>query len=136
MSSSKRGGFAMATAILTIPVATAAMMSVGFLCAADCQGTADAATGAQLRQLLLAACVDARSHLSLPDKTASWKTALPADLASYGAKVETAMMTDDNGILFTITATIGKSHATQLLRFARIGDRWTPTWAQLSDPSD
>jgi type II secretory pathway component PulK len=136
MKNSSRQGFAMATAILLIPIATVAMMSIGMLAAADYRRTASTAEGAQLRQLLLAASIDARSHLVDLSSPRSWQTALPTDLATAGAKVETTMTLAGQTADLTITATLGPSHAAEQMRFNHSGDRWLPVSAELTDSSD
>jgi len=135
MNAPRRRGFAMATAISFIPLATMAMMSVGMLCAADYRRTADIAAGAQLRQMLLAAAVDARSHLADANSPPTWKTSLPADLGSCGAMVQTTMSIDRNVARMAIAATLGDRHADAEMHFVRDGDRWVARSTDLSDPS-
>jgi hypothetical protein len=136
MNRPKRRGFAMATAISFIPLATMAMVSVGMLCAADYHRTADAATGAQLRQMLLAGAVDARSHVgNIIVSPANWETSLPADLAAGGARVQTSQAIDAGGIRLTITATLGDRRADEVMHFVLDGDRWVAHSTDLNDSS-
>jgi len=136
----KRRGFAMATAISFIPLATMAMVSVGMLCAFDCGRTASVAEGAQLRQMLLAAAVDARGHLPSEARTSSttaaWITPLPSELGSNGAKLQTEMIIDSDRARLTINATFGDRHAAEQMKFVRDQDRWVAVAVQLIDTTN
>jgi hypothetical protein len=136
MTSFNRQGFAMATAILLIPIGTVAMMSIGMLASADYRRTASTAEGAQLRQLLLAASIEARTHLADAASPQSWEISLPASLATAGANATTVMTRDGQTANLTITASLGPSHAMEQMRFDHTSGQWFCVSTELTDSSD
>jgi hypothetical protein len=122
-----RRGFAVATAMCMIALVAVAMTAVCALLTADVRRTINGAADAQLRQLLIAAEVDAPAHLSDAAQR-QWTTPLPPSLME--ARVASSRLEAPGAVL--ATAAIPGRTMTEELRFEPSGKVWVLVRAELS----
>jgi type II secretory pathway component PulK len=123
-----RSGFAIATAMFMIAIVAVAMAAVGALLAADVRRTLNGTADAQLRQLLVAAEIDAPAHLSdLTQET--WTTALPPSLAE--GHVETTRLPATDGAELRVSASIADRALIEQLHFDHSPNGWRLKAAEL-----
>jgi hypothetical protein len=115
----KNSAFAAVTAIVLLGLVATTLGAMAMMFAADARRTRDAATEAQLRQLLIAGAASAQQRLEKGPTTFDAKLTAPAD----GALQLTAAP-DGEAVRVTITATLGPRRQQQTLRFTRAGDKW------------
>jgi type II secretory pathway pseudopilin PulG len=126
----RQRGFAVTTAMFILAVAGVAMAVVGALLVADVNRTLANAADAQLRQLLIAAEIDAQFHLSEPGQM-KWRHALPNSLS--GAKVETQKLSVAGRLRLRASASIGGRTMVEALEYNQSSNGWrlvgTELWA-------
>ncbi len=105
------------------------MAAVGAVLAADLRRTLDCETDAQLRQLLIAAEIDAPAHLADPANE-KWVTPLPPSLAADG-RVEIRRIVSVNGVNLVVTASARDRSLSEQLQFDRAADGWNLIGADL-----
>jgi hypothetical protein len=123
----RRLGFTLATSMCLIAIAAVAMTAVCSLLRADIRRTLNGAADAQLRQLLIAAQIDAPSHLSDAAQQ-EWETRVPPSLGA--ARVSTRRL-DAAGAVF-VRAAIADRAMTEELHFQPSGRAWLLSSAALS----
>jgi type II secretory pathway component PulK len=114
-------GFAVTTALFMVAIIGVAALAIGQLVATDMRRTLSREIDAQLRELLLAAAVDAPSHLANANQP-DWTMALPSELGD--AKLQAQRQPTTDGATVVITATLAGRRMSEELRFAQSNDSW------------
>jgi hypothetical protein len=122
----------MTTALFMLVIAGVAMGTVGALLATDVRRTLNGSADAQLRQLLIAAEIDATLHLAHPIPE-TWTTPIPPSLAALGT-VRTRRTSSADGLELSTTATLAGRSLVQELRFKQTANGWQLVEATL-DPA-
>jgi predicted ATPase len=125
-----KSAFAIPVAMCMIAIVAVAMTAVCALLAADIRRTLNGSADAQLRQLLLAAELDAPSHLSDASEH-QWTTPLPLALSSF--QLTTTRLSDSGSL--HITATLDRRTLAEDLHFDPTPTGWHLTTAQLFPPT-
>jgi type II secretory pathway component PulK len=129
-----RRGFALIAAVLLLGLVVVAVTLLANATAADGQRTLECQQRAQLDQLLLAAATDAPAHLKSSNLKSndSWQCDLPTALSEQSASVETTVTSvESDHIDLHVRARLANRSAEQSLRFARAGNGWRLSSAQI-----
>lgn len=118
-----RKGFAGVTAVTLLAMLGVMLAAMGSFIAAEARRTYDAASEAQLRQLLLAGASAASGRLPLSGET---KLALPPSLAADGYRlvIQPTGAAEPNTALVEIIAIAGEYDRRQTIRFMQRNGRW------------
>jgi hypothetical protein len=122
----KNSAFAAVTAIVLLGLVASTLGAMAMMFAADARRTRDAATEAQLRQLLIAGAASAQQRLDKGPTTFDNKLIVPAD-----GVVQLTAAADGDAVRVIVTATLGPRRQQQTLRFTRAGDKWKLAGVQL-----
>ncbi|MEA2736609.1 MAG: hypothetical protein QOE14_3060 [Humisphaera sp.] len=122
-----KSAFAAVTAIVLMGLVASTLAALTMMFAADARRTRAAVAEAQFRQLLIAGAADVQQRLDKGQTTFDHKSAAPADGA-----VQLTATAEGDAVTAVVSATIGRRHASQTLRFTRSGGaKWRLASAEL-----